>query len=297
MQKNIAIWATLSVLLLLASGNAYGQTEVVVTPTNTQGWLIANQRADSTVVITANTPRAGNGSLEFVTNFATSGQDKVDYQLTWDPTVETGRTLANLSALAYEYYRDSAASTVAAHFHPVLKMGWYHDGGTPLDLSDDSAGTFVHEEVYQGVNPVPVDSWDINTIDFSNDNFWVYCSNCGGSSGVVQSFNNTLQDWQAGPITGQPADPTPPDMSVGTTYIFFVGIGVGSGWSNDLLMWSDQVRIGFGAQDDYIYNFESYSNPPLVATSIPSLNTVGKVLLILSMLLIFALLRNNRYKV
>jgi len=292
MQRRIAIRFISSLFLVLGAGTAFGQTEVVVTPTNPQGWAIANQRADSTVAITANQPRAGTGSLEFVTNFMTSGQDKVDFELVWDPIIETNRTLANLTELGYEYYRDSAASTVAAHFHPVLRMGWYHDGGTPLDISDDSIGSFIYEETYQGVNPVPVDSWDSNVIDFSSDNFWVFCSNCGGSSGVVQNFSNSLQDWQAGAITGQPGDPTPPDMSVGTTFIFSVNVGVGSGWSNDLLMWADQVRIGFGSQDDFIYNFE-LDAATLAPIPIPVLGNAGMVFMILSMLTLLILMRKR----
>lgn len=295
MPRKITTWVVLSVLLLLTAASVNGQTEIVVTPTNPQGWAIANQRADSTVEITPTQPRAGNGSLEFVTNFVTSGQDKVDYEFSWDPAVETGRTLANLSQLAFEYYRDSATSTVSASLHPALRVGWYHDGGTSLDLTDDSWGSLIYEEVYQGVNPVPVDSWDSNVIDFSNDNFWAFCSNCGGSSGVVQNFNTSLQDWQVGQITGQPGDPTPPDMSIGNTYIFSINVGVGSGWSNDVLMWVDQVRIGFSAQDDFIYNFEIDSNPPLVATAISTIGQIGRGILILSMLVMFLLVGRHSY--
>ena len=167
-------------------------------------------------------------------------------------------------------------------------MGWYHDGGTPANLADDSLGSFIYEEVYQGVNPVPVDNWDTNVIDFTNDNIWVFCSNCGGSSGVVQNFSSSLQDWQSGPITGQPGDPIPPDFSQGTSFIFSVSVGVGSGWSNDLLMWADQVRIAFGGQDDLIYNFEMDA-PSLPAVSIPALGKPGQLVLIFSMLLIIIL--------
>ncbi len=282
------LWLKSVALLMLTAGVAHGQTEVIVTPANPQGWTIVNQRADSTVEVTASQPRAGTGSLEFVTNFATAGQDKVDYQLDWDPTIETNRTLANLTELAYEYYRDSAGSAVPAHLHPVLRLAWYHDGGTPGNVLDDSLGTMVYEEIYQGVNPVPGDTWDSNVIDFANDNLWVYCSNCGGNSGVVQNFNSTIQDWLSGPITGQGGDPVPPDFSQGNTFIWAVNMGVGSGCSNDLLMWTDQVRIAFGPQDDLIYNFEMDAPPMAPAVPVPSMSLAGMTILFLSLLFVFA---------
>ncbi|GAB4193336.1 MAG: hypothetical protein Tsb002_23750 [Wenzhouxiangellaceae bacterium] len=254
----------------------WAQTEVVVTNANPQGWAIANQRNDSTVDITVNQPRSGTGSLEFVTTFVTPGQDKVDFELLWDPTLFPGRTLAALSNLSFEYHRDSG-SAVGGAFHPVLRLRWANDGGTPADPNDDTFGQLIYEEIYQGVNPVPVDAWDTNTIALAGDNFWMFCNDCGGgSSGVVQNFSTTLSDWLAGPITGQPGDPVPPDLSQGTTFIFGINTGIGSGWGNDLLMWADNIRIGFGAADDLIYNFEGPTpDADLLLTKVA--NTPGPV--------------------
>lgn len=250
------MWRSLLLLGITAS-LAWAQTEVLVTTANPQGWLVANQRNDSAVDITTNQPRSGSGSLEFVTTFVTPGQDKVDFELLWDPAIFPSRTLAALTNLSYEYYRDSAGSAVAGQFHPVLRLRWYNDNGTPADMMDDTTGQLIFEEIYQGVNPAPVDAWDANVIDLAASNFWMFCNDCGGgSSGVVQNFGTTLNDWLAGPVTGQPGDPVPPDLSIGTTFIFAVNSGVGSGWGADLLMWVDNVRIAFGAADDFVYNFE-----------------------------------------
>jgi len=264
-------------------------TEIIVTTANPQGWMIQNNRADSSVNITTNRPRSGNGSLEFVTNFATPGQDKIDYELAWDPTVFTNRTLSNLSNLSYEYYRDSAGSTVPAHFHPVLRLGWYNDAGTPANTIDDTYGQLVYEEIYQGVNPVPVDSWDINTINLNTHNFWMYCGFCiGGASGIVQNYGVTLQDWKAGPIVGIGADPVPPNLSQGTTYLFSVNTGIGSGWGADVLMWVDNINIGFGISDDFIYNFEV-----LAPTAVPIFNKFGLMAMMFALLLLMLILQRK----
>jgi len=269
---------------LVLSFNVFAlPTEVIVTTANPQGWMIQNNRADSSVNITASRPRSGNGSLEFVTNFVTPGQDKVDYELAWDPMVFPNRTLNNLSDLSYEYYRDSAGSTVAGQFHPVLRLGWYNDAGTPLNTVDDTYGQLVYEKIYQGVNPVPVDTWDINIINLNTHNFWMYCSVCtGGASGAVQNFGSTLQNWKTGPIVGIGADPVPPDLSQGTTYLFSVNTGIGSGWGADVLMSVDNIRLGFGVNDDFIYNFEIPSQP----AAVPLFNQSGLIAMIFSLFLI-----------
>lgn len=246
-------------LALIMAGSAQlssAQTQVIVSDSNLQGWAVASQRADSNALITTNQPRSGSGSLELSTQFVTPGQDKVDFELLWDPQVFPLRTLTDLSALGFEYYRDSG-SAVGGQFHPVLRLRWYNDAGTPADTTDDSFGSFIYEEVYQGVNPVPEDQWVSKTIDLAGDHFWVFCNQCqAGASGVVQNYSSSLNDWLAGPITGQGGDPVPPDMSQGNTFIFGVNTGIGSGWNDDLLMWVDNIRVGFGATDDVLYNFE-----------------------------------------
>lgn len=248
-------------------------------PANPQGWVVANQRSDSTVAITGNQPRAGNASLEFETNFATAGQDKVDYQLTWLPTDYPNRLLNNLQNLEFEYYRDSAGSAVAGHLHPALRLYWVNDNNGTI-----THGVLVYEEIYQGINPVPQDNWDTNVINLNTANFWMYCSDCGGgTSGFVQNFTTTLQTWKTAVVTGQTGDPTPPNLSQGTTYIAGINTGVGSGWGGNVKMWVDQIRIGFGAQDDTLYNFE-LNAAGATATAVPSLNFYGLMLLVIGLL-------------
>lgn len=265
---------------LLLSSLLYGNlsaapTEVIVTIANPHGWSVQNDRADSDVSITANNPRSGDGSLEFNTTFVTAGQDKVDYQLDLDPATFTNRILNNLTDLSFEYYRDSVNTSIPAHFHPALRLGWYNDFGTPLDTSDDTSGFLIYEEIYQGVASVTENSWVSKTINFGADNFWMFCNPCSGGTGVVPIFTLTLDEWKVAPPI-HALNPT--DFTVGNTYIFAVNTGIGSGWGGDVKMWVDNIRISFGASDDFNYNFEI--NEPSNAVAVPLFSNIGLLLLI-----------------
>ncbi|MDW8214186.1 MAG: hypothetical protein RMJ55_11570 [Roseiflexaceae bacterium] len=109
------------IVTVLAFGFAAPAAAVVVTPSTPDGWAPANVRANATVAITTAQPRSGAGSLEFTTNTVTPGQDKADYEKLWNPADFPTRTLSGLTALSYEYYRDSS-STTFAHLAPVLRL-------------------------------------------------------------------------------------------------------------------------------------------------------------------------------
>jgi hypothetical protein len=276
--SNLLLAACLCVAIILPGKGQTAITPVTVTPGNLQGWALANQRADATAAITTTKPRSGNGSLQFDILFTTVGQDKVDFQYAWNPVDFPTRQLLNLSALAYEYYRDSSLTTVAPHLHPVLRIGWYNDGGTPANLADDTQGLLIYEDIYQGIPAAPQDTWVQRTIDPATTHLWMYCTLCtGGGSGVVQNYNLTLNDWLAGQQSGLAGDPVPPDLSVGTTYVWSVNVGVGSGWNGDLRMFTDNIRLGFGPDDDHLFNFEP--DMPAAPEIIPALSDSAIVLL------------------
>ena len=111
----------------------------VVTPASPNGWGPTDVRADATVGITADQPRDGLGSLKFTTNTVTNGQDKADFTKTWTSTT---RTLASLSDVSYEFYRDSS-STTAAHFAPVLRLLWWQDNAPAGPGSEDHTGYLI----------------------------------------------------------------------------------------------------------------------------------------------------------
>ena len=87
-------------------------------------WHRVNLRSDATLNINSNNPNNGDGSLEFTSVVATNGQDKADLQNLWDPvdpvlTAYPNRTIADLTALSYDFYRASS-STILSHFAPVF---------------------------------------------------------------------------------------------------------------------------------------------------------------------------------
>ena len=221
--------------------------EIEVTPITPHGWEAANVRTDAMVEINANQSLFGNGSLMFATDTQTAGQDKADYQLTWQKSITSidfpNRTLGNVQELSFAWYRDSS-STTAAHFAPAVRLNFYDDGGTPLDLNDDKTGFLIWEGIYNGINPAPTDSWQLN--DIINDNFWIFISGVG----TVNVFNATLDDW----INN---DPSPAISLSSNTLILGINVGVGSGWGNTFIGYVDAVRVSFSLQDDSLYNFEN----------------------------------------
>ena len=247
--------------------------------------MIANQGADAQTAITSTRPRSGLGSLQFDVQLVTPGQDKVDFDYAWNPADFPTRLLSTLTALEYEYYRDSVQTAVAPHLHPALRIGWYNDGGTPTDTSDDTQGRLIYEDIYQGIPTAPQDQWVSRAIDPATTRLWMYCNWCmSGTSGVVQNFNLTLDDWLSG-------DPVPPDLSQGTTYIWSVNVGVGSGWNGDLRMHVDNVRLAFGPDDDQLFNFEP---DPAAPPQVIPINSPVTLLLLAGGLLLFTWLQIHR---
>ncbi len=110
----------------------------------------------------------------------------------------------------------------------------------------------IWESVYNGYNAPIQDSWEI--VNVINGNFWVYVSESAQGSGVIQNFNSTLNDWINNSPVGQIGDPQVTLTS--NTYITGVNVGVGSWWGNTFLGYVDSVRVGFGLNDDNLYNFE-----------------------------------------
>ena len=240
---------------LLFSTQLWAFDEVEITPNNPQGWQAVNVRDDGLVEHSKNQPLFGDGSLLFATDTQTNGQDKADYQFQWQQSVDVidfpDRTLGNISDLSYAWYRDSA-STTTAHFIPVFRLQFYDDGGSPANPADDVLGLLIWEGVYNGFNNPAEDTWELT--DITTDNFWVFVSQSPSGSGVIQNFNSTLSDWITGTPQGQPGDPV--ITLTADTFIIGLNLGVGSGWGNTFIGYTDAVRVGFGSQDDVLYNFE-----------------------------------------
>ncbi|MCF6300357.1 MAG: hypothetical protein L3J52_04455 [Proteobacteria bacterium] len=242
-------------VMCLYSVTALSFEEIIVKPASPNGWQAGEVRADALVELNDNQPLFGDGSLMFATDTVTPGMDKADFELFWQQSIDQidfpNRTLGNVTELSHAWYRDSA-STTAAHFIPVIRLRFFDDAGTPLDPADDTVGSLVWEGVYNGINPANTNSWEL--ADTINENFWVFVSSGPGTTGVIQNFNSSLNDWINNSPQGQPGDPVI-NLSA-NTFIIGLNAGVGSGWNNSFIGYIDSLRISFGAPDDFLYNFE-----------------------------------------
>ncbi|NHC47022.1 right-handed parallel beta-helix repeat-containing protein [Motilibacter aurantiacus] len=237
-----------SLMLALPAGAA--PPYAVVTPAAPDGWQAANVRTDASVAITTSQPRGaapdGLGSLELTTSTVTSGQDKADYAKYWG--VLPGRTLGDLSALSYEFYRASS-STTAQHHAPAFRLAYRNAAG--------QAGYLIWENVYNGGStsaPVPVDQWLARNI--RNGYFWMRTFNPGFS---VERYDVTLDQWRDG-ASYPGSHVLGPDTS-----IVGIEVGVGSGWGGSSRMFVDTLSAAFGP-DEVSANFEPTPAPQCATT-------------------------------
>jgi hypothetical protein len=247
-----ATLAVLSLSVLAASAQA---GTITVTPTDLGApgslnrWYLDNLRtagpgspytSTTTTAITSTQPRSGNGSVEMS---LTDGSGKADYVYNWG--FVAGRTLGNLTALSYDWYRDSS-STVAGHLQPALRLTYDADGN-PLTTGD--TGYLIFEQVYNAPgynNPVPTDQWVSS--DVIGANFWMRQFAPGNT---VESFDNTLAEWMGGVHPSAVAD-----MLSANSAILGIEFGIGSGWNGAFRGNVDNVTFGFG-RDSTTFNFET----------------------------------------
>ncbi len=255
-RKRMSVFSLLTVLLstLLIVSPALAAANMVVTPAHPDDWQPLNVRTDATVGITMAQPRgdAPNnlGSLAFTTNTITNGQDKADYGKYWG--VISGRTLGNLSALSYEFYRASS-STTAQHFVPAFRLAY-----ATIDVPPKT-GYLIWENVYNGGStstPVPTDQW--LSKDILAGNFWMRAF--GSPSVTIDDYNVNLSEWQSntdeeGSPIDDDSDSDVPHVLDANTNIIGIEIGVGSGWGGTFTGFVDNVVIGFGS-DSMSANFE-----------------------------------------
>lgn len=233
-----------ALLFLLVSTvlTAQASTTVTVTPTNPNGWNATATGAGS-VGITSTLPRSGNGSLQF-TGDATS---RFRYRLYWDPALFPSRTLGNLTALSYDWYRSSTSSNPAVQ-QAAFQLA-YIDG--------TQSGYLTWEAAYNGyVASVPTDTWISS--DIFAGNFWMRAFSPGRS---IDDYNVSLAEWIAGadeegsPIDDD-ADTDVAHVLSANTIIYGIEIAVGSGWNGSHQNFVDNVSFSFGASDSFTYNFE-----------------------------------------
>jgi len=134
-----------ALLAAAATGTGAHAATIVVTPDDMgpglNHWNVTNVRANSSAAITDTNARNGNGSVEMS---LADGVGKADFAYTWGYVA--GRTLGNLSALSYDWYRASGG-TAAAHLQPALRLVYDADGN--IETQDDT-GYLIWEQVYNG---------------------------------------------------------------------------------------------------------------------------------------------------
>ncbi|SLN35524.1 PEP-CTERM sorting domain-containing protein [Oceanibacterium hippocampi] len=234
---------------LLSIAYGFSAHAAIVTPADTSPtavdpfvWGDANVRPGGSVAITNSQPRSGNGSLEF----ATSGSGaKADFEIFWnDPT----RTLGNLSAASFDWYRDSS-STAPQHLTPTFRLYFQTASG--------ETGLLIWEDVYNGGStavPAPTDTWVSE--DITDDNFWMRAF---GPGRTIEQFGVTLADWEGGATFPNPSGQSP--VLGADTLITGMNVGVGSGWAGDFLGYVDNVSLTFGQDDTILANFETAAVP------------------------------------
>ncbi|RYE72712.1 MAG: PEP-CTERM sorting domain-containing protein [Oxalobacteraceae bacterium] len=208
-------------------------------------WYIANFRdtstgytSNTTAGITTTNPRSGNGSVEMS---LTNGSGKADFSYTWGSVA--GRTLGNLNALSFDWYRDGA-STAASHLQPAFRLNYDNDG----DLTTDAdQGYLIWEQVYNG--PTAQNQWVSSNI--LDGNFWQRQFAPGAT---VENYDTTLAEWANGPR------PSNADQLSANTLIYGIEFGIGSGWNGTFTGFVDNVAFGFAGESVTRFNFETAAN-------------------------------------
>jgi hypothetical protein len=211
-------------------------------------WVYNNTRGSGSVGIRTNYPRSGNGSVYF-NSPGSSGKADIEYFA--DPVLVGGNfvpnpfnpssilgSLADLSHLSYEWYRDGS-STAPASLHPVLRLGILRVN------SDNTAavGYLTFERVYNGFGAAPTNSWQSDDIVSNNYKLWATAS-----LGFGEVFK-TIPDWVSAA------------NAVGATlFVISVNAGIGSGWNGTFEGAVDNITFGFGGTYT-TYNFEVVPEP------------------------------------
>lgn len=216
----------------LLAGSAHAS---IVLPSDTS-WTAQNVRANATVAITDTNARSGNGSLEFTTTGDTACgptpcQDKADYVHTFFNPIALG----DFRSLSYDVYRDPA-STAAAHLVPALRL--------LFDTGAGQTGMLIWEPIYNAETVTP-GVWQ--TFDAMAGNFWMFLN----GTGVITRYDLTLAEWAAGTDPGAGGIALESD-----TQILGISVGVGSGWTNPIHAFVDNVSYQAGTNEAVVANFE-----------------------------------------
>lgn len=199
-------------------------------------------RSGSTAGIATNYARSGNASAYFNTIDGTSS--KGDFEIFFSNT--SGKTLGNLDAFGYDWYRASS-STNPANQMPAVRL--YVDADGNLGTTNDT-GFLIFEQVYNGAT-LADDTW--HTTDVFNyfgagqsADLWQRRFTPGTT---IEQYDTNLQEWIAGAAFAGGL------VFSGNSVVFGMSFGVGSGWAGNFSGAVDNVTLGFGGSST-TFNFE-----------------------------------------
>jgi hypothetical protein len=239
----------LRALALAFTAGSVNAAVITVTPAGMStvptlnAWYMANVRSTATgqtsttsAGITNAAPRDGNGSVGMS---LTDGSGKADFVYSWG--FVGGRTLGNLEALSYDWYRTSGGTAIA-HLQPALRLAYDTDGNS---ATTTDRGYLIWEQVYNGGGMV-TNQW--NSSNIIGGNFWQRQTSPGNT---VENYDTSLAEWMNGPRPGGVAD----QLSAATA-ITGIEFGIGSGWNGTFSGYVDNIGFGFGAERT-VFNFET----------------------------------------
>jgi hypothetical protein len=222
-------------------------------------WVYNNTRGGGSVGIRTNYPRSGNGSVYF-NSTSNTGKADIEYFASpvnaggnfapnpFDPSSILG-SLAALSHLSYEWYRDGS-STAPAWLHPVLRLGI-------LRVNQDNTfalGYLIFERVYNGFGAAPTDSWQSDDIVSNNYKLWATASlGFGNPNDNINNVLKTIPEWVSAASNAN-----------ATLLVISVNAGIGSGWNGTFTGAVDNITFGFNGTYT-TYNFEVVPEPASMA--------------------------------
>lgn len=224
------------------------------------GFYYNNVRNSGVAGINTTYARNGNGSGYLETKFGPGGSSsKADIELLANGVGFGGNffaggslgKLGDLTALSYEWYRDSV-STNSNVQHAVVRILIDADGN--LNTTGDRGG-LVFERAYNGGGAVPTDQWVSEDIFAYNSGAGAYLWNFGlGVGSEFGGYNKTLDDWLNGFTVGSVSSP----LSANSAILGF-SMGVGSGWGPHIGA-VDSLGFTIGNQSA-LYNLEAVPEP------------------------------------
>jgi hypothetical protein len=192
-------------------------------------WYQDNVGAGTTVGITTDYARNGNGSGYFDQTQAQTGKADLQYYFSGAPIA-----LSDLTSYSFDYLRDSS-STTTSWFTPVFRLNIAKDGVF--------AGTLIWEAAYNlGTIPAVTDTWLTGAGDLNTGNFWTNNALLGPTNAGAGG-TKTLQSWIN-------------DNSGSNLSVYGIQTGIGSGWDGTFTGAVDNIDVQFGQAGGFASNFE-----------------------------------------